>query len=92
MTAGSSMVPEDGMQDQRSNRTAAAGTDSSGAAEFEATALPYLNDLYRAATSILHSRAEAEDAVQEAYLQALKSFGCGYFRTTANTRGMNEFG
>ena len=48
--------------------------DSSGAAEFEAAALPYLNDLYRAAASILRSRAEAEDAVQEAYLQALKSF------------------
>ena len=38
------------------------------------TALPHLNDLYRAAASILRSRAEAEDAVQEAYLQALKSF------------------
>ena len=30
--------------------------------------------LYRAACSILHSRSEAEDAVQEAYLQALRSF------------------
>jgi RNA polymerase sigma-70 factor (ECF subfamily) len=44
------------------------------AAQFEAEALPHLNDLYRAAASILHNRAEAEDAVQEAYLQALKSF------------------
>src|SRR5215470_17761951 len=43
-------------------------------AQFEAEALPHLNDLYRAAASILHNRAEAEDAVQEAYLQALKSF------------------
>src|SRR6476646_2305390 len=74
MTAGSSMVPEDGLQDQRSNRTIAVGTGLSGAAEFEAEALPHLNDLYRAAASILRSRAEAEDAVQEAYLQALKSF------------------
>ena len=43
-------------------------------AQFEAEALPHLNDLYRAAASILHSRTEAEDAVQEAYLQALKSY------------------
>ena len=44
------------------------------ASQFEAEALPHLNDLYRAAASILHSRTEAEDAVQEAYLQALKSY------------------
>jgi len=43
-------------------------------AQFEEEALPHLNDLYRAAASILHNRSEAEDAVQEAYLQALKSF------------------
>src|SRR5215471_12741896 len=43
-------------------------------AQFEAEALPHLNDLYRAAASILHNRTEAEDAVQEAYLQALKSY------------------
>ena len=45
-----------------------------GIAAFEAEALPHLDALYRAAASILHSRSEAEDAVQEAYLQALKSF------------------
>jgi RNA polymerase sigma-70 factor (ECF subfamily) len=45
-----------------------------GAAQFEAEAVPHLNDLYRAAASMLHNRSEAEDAVQEAYLQALKSF------------------
>ena len=43
-------------------------------AGFEAEALPHMDALYRAAASILHSRSEAEDAVQEAYLQALKSF------------------
>jgi RNA polymerase sigma-70 factor (ECF subfamily) len=42
--------------------------------QFEIEALPHLKDLYRAAASILHNRTEAEDAVQEAYLQALKSF------------------
>ena len=45
-----------------------------GTAAFEAEALPHLDALYRAAASILHSRSEVEDAVQEAYLQALKSF------------------
>ncbi len=44
------------------------------AADFEAEALPHMKDLYRTAASILRSRTEAEDAVQEAYLQALKSF------------------
>ena len=41
---------------------------------FEEEALPHLPDLYRAAAAITRSRTEAEDAVQEAYLQALKSF------------------
>ena len=45
-----------------------------GIDEFETEALPHMADLYRAAASILRSRTEAEDAVQEAYLQALKSF------------------
>src|SRR5271165_4046550 len=45
-----------------------------GVEEFEAEALPHLQDLYRAAASLMRSRTEAEDAVQEAYLQALKSF------------------
>ena len=40
---------------------------------FEAAALPHMNDLYRSAASIL-GRTEAEDVVQEAYLQAWKSF------------------
>ena len=41
---------------------------------FDAAALPHLDALFRAASAILHSRSEAEDAVQETYLQALKSF------------------
>ena len=41
---------------------------------FDAEALPHMDTLFRAAASILHSRSEAEDAVQETYLQALKSF------------------
>jgi len=42
--------------------------------EFEAVALPHLNDLFRTARRLLGEKAEAEDVVQEAYLQAWKSF------------------
>ena len=41
---------------------------------FESVALPYMNDLFRAASSVLGSRSEAEDIVQETHLQAWKSF------------------
>ena len=41
---------------------------------FEAEAMPHLNDLYRAASSMMGNRTEAEDIVQETYLQAWKSF------------------
>ena len=58
----------------RLGETGAANLESGGDAGFEAEALPHMAALYRAAASILHSRSEAEDAVQEAYLQALKSF------------------
>jgi RNA polymerase sigma-70 factor (ECF subfamily) len=42
--------------------------------EFESAALPHLNDLYRTAARVLGDRSEAEDLVQETYLQAWKSF------------------
>ncbi|HKW96244.1 MAG TPA: sigma-70 family RNA polymerase sigma factor [Bryobacteraceae bacterium] len=42
--------------------------------EFEAAALPHLNDLYRTASRLLSDSTRAEDVVQEAYLQAWKSF------------------
>ena len=42
--------------------------------DFETTAMPFMNDLYRSAYRILGDRAEAEDVVQETYLQAWKSY------------------
>ncbi len=54
-------------------------------AEFEAIALPHLNDLYRAARHTLGDAVEAEDIVQETYLQAWKSFH--RFETGTNIRG-----
>ena len=45
------------------------------AQEFEAVALPHLNDLFRTATRLVGSSTEAEDIVQETYLLAWKSFG-----------------
>jgi RNA polymerase sigma-70 factor, ECF subfamily len=51
-----------------------AETRSVGMEAFEAEALPHFDDLYRTAVRVIGDRAEAEDLVQEAYLQAWKSF------------------
>ena len=42
--------------------------------EFDALALPFMDDLFRMALRMTRDRGRAEDAVQEAYLQAWKSF------------------
>lgn len=42
--------------------------------EFEIVALPHMNNLFQAAVSRLGNRTEAEEVVQESYLQAWKSF------------------
>jgi RNA polymerase sigma-70 factor (ECF subfamily) len=42
--------------------------------EFEAAAMPHMHDLYRTARRVLGNQSEAEDVVQETYLQAWKSF------------------
>ena len=42
--------------------------------DFEAAAMPHLADLYRTAKSLVHESSEAEDIVQEVYLEAWKSF------------------
>jgi RNA polymerase sigma-70 factor, ECF subfamily len=42
--------------------------------EFEAAALPYLNDIYRTASRLVGDSGKAEDVVQDVYLLAWKSF------------------
>jgi RNA polymerase sigma-70 factor (ECF subfamily) len=41
---------------------------------FEAEAMPHLNDLFRTATRLTGERGQAEDVLQEVYLQAWRSF------------------
>src|SRR6266851_446361 len=42
--------------------------------EFEAAALPHLNDIHRTAARLLSDSTKADDAVQEVFMQAWKSF------------------
>lgn len=42
--------------------------------DFESAAMPHLDALFRTAARVVGDRTEAEDLVQEAYLQAWKSF------------------
>jgi len=42
--------------------------------DFEGAAIPHLADLYRSASLLLRHSSEAEDLVQEVYLEAWKSF------------------
>lgn len=43
--------------------------------DFEAAAMPHMNDIYRTAVRLLGSSAAADDVVQDVFLQAWKSFG-----------------
>ncbi|PYU88635.1 MAG: RNA polymerase subunit sigma-24 [Acidobacteria bacterium] len=49
-------------------------TEKASLEQFESAALPHLDSLYRTAAKIIGNRTEAEDLVQETYLQAWKSF------------------
>jgi len=42
--------------------------------DFEAAAMPHLADLYRSASLLVRNLSDAEDLVQEVYLEAWKSF------------------
>ena len=48
--------------------------DPERARRFREAALPYLDDVYTLARHLLRNPADAEDAVQECYLRALKHF------------------
>ena len=50
------------------------GKDDEKAQRFRDAALPYLDDAYTLARYLLRNAADAEDAVQECYLRALKHF------------------
>ena len=51
---------------------------------FEAEAMPHLNDLFRTALRMTGERGQAEDVVQEVYLQAWRSFE--HFEAGTNCR------
>jgi len=51
---------------------------------FASEAMPHLKDLYRTAVRLTRSQTEAEDIVQEVYLQAWKSFDA--YETGTNCR------
>jgi len=53
------------------------GTAAYGADDFEAVALPHLDAAYRLARALLRDEHDAQDAVQDAYVRALRHFG-GY--------------
>ena len=48
--------------------------DPEQARRFRELALPHLNDVYTLARYLLRDAADADDAVQECYLRALKHF------------------
>ncbi len=51
---------------------------------FEAEAMPHMNDIFRTASRLLQERSRAEDATQEVFLQAWKSFS--RFQSGTNCR------
>lgn len=54
--------------------TGDATTDQDKARRFRDAALPYLDDVYALARYLMRGSADAEDAVQECYLRALRHF------------------
>jgi RNA polymerase sigma-70 factor (ECF subfamily) len=56
------------------HRTMSADDDAEKARRFREAALPYLDDAFTLARYLLRNTADAEDAVQECYLRALRHF------------------
>jgi len=59
---------------QEAKPVSTSNEDPDGARRFRAAALPYLDDVYTLARYLLRDPSDAEDAVQECYLRALKHF------------------
>ena len=59
---------------KRRCRSSNSNDDPDRARRFREAALPYLDDVYTLARYLLRDPADAEDAVQECYLRALKHF------------------
>ncbi len=59
---------------ERNTMTGDANAEQDKARRFRDAALPYLDDVYALARYLLRSSADAEDAVQECYLRALRHF------------------
>lgn len=68
--------PPDSMPDLRAGGEKFAVTlaELTAAERFDVEAMPHMNDIFRTASRLTGDRARAEDAVQEVYLQAWKSF------------------
>jgi RNA polymerase sigma-70 factor (ECF subfamily) len=62
------------VEDDLRNLAAPVPRDSFAEERFEAEAMPHLNDLFRTALRITGERGQAEDVIQEVYLQAWRSF------------------
>jgi RNA polymerase sigma-70 factor (ECF subfamily) len=64
------------LSDEKAKRAAMpqASDDPDKARRFREAALPYLDDVYTLARYLLRDASDAEDAVQECYLRALKHF------------------
>src|SRR5216684_3114359 len=60
--------------EQKAMPVTAANDDPERARRFREAALPYLDDVYTLARYLLRDATDAEDAVQECYLRALKHF------------------
>ena len=59
---------------KRQSRSSTSNDDLDKARRFREAALPYLDDVYTLARYLLRDATDAEDAVQECYLRALKHF------------------
>jgi RNA polymerase sigma factor (sigma-70 family) len=59
---------------ERNTMTGDANAEQDKAQRFRDAALPYLDDVYALARYLMRGSADAEDAVQECYLRALRHF------------------